>query len=180
MAQEVVPHNPEETGPQHDWKKREEQLLKEVDHSIAWYRRFAARNRLSYRSFGLVVLICSVLAPILTASAESNPTLPFGVTVNQLALVITTTLALAEGMRRFFRFDQRWASAYLAAFTLKRLKEKYWDDQLSKRVGDSPWIETFSRFRIEADKVTENDTRDFFQHLLSEAANIAAGKPQTT
>ena len=117
MAQieSIVSGAPGSSSKEKEWTQRERELLEEIDSSIVWYNKFAQRNRIYHRILGVMMLVASVLAPTtvaLTSSTSTSIQAIAGLPTTYIAIALTIFLALAECLRRFFTFEQMWASRW--------------------------------------------------------------------
>jgi hypothetical protein len=154
------------------WLGREKNLLQEIDQSISYYSSRAWTARICHRTVGVVVLVGSVFAPVAVASsAGTNTGLELfsidGRHSAQIALIITVVLALCEGLRRFYQFDQRWMTCVQAREELRRLRNNYQDEQIGSQVGSEPWVNRFYLLRKDAQEVRSQEEVGFFQRLRS-------------
>ena len=161
------------------WLGREKQLLQEIDKSISYYSSCAWSARIYHRTVGVIVLVGSVFAPVAVASSAGTSTGfdLFSIDEHrsaQIALIITVVLALCEGLRRFFQFDQRWMTCVQAREELRRLRDRYQDEQIGSQIGSGPWINRFHLLRKDAQEVMSQEEVGFFQRLRS--ASEVTGK----
>ncbi|NKB56729.1 MAG: hypothetical protein GKS00_10370 [Alphaproteobacteria bacterium] len=61
------------------WHSREKELLEEIEERIKFYVFWCERNRIGQRVSSLVVLVCSVLAPISVVSGSELGISEFGI-----------------------------------------------------------------------------------------------------
>ena len=165
------------------FRDREAHLLEEIDGDAIWCKRYSRKHMLWHRCLGMLVLICSVLAPVTVSSTlgkMGNEALFWGINIGYIAIGMTVILALAECIRRFFRFEQMWVSACLTSDALNRLKNHYQDQQVGLAVGSDQWVQNFRRLRTEKDAVMERDAKDFFHTVLSEASKLAGASAAKT
>lgn len=180
----VISSNPEHPPENPIWLEREKRLIERANKHIARYKRIAVRSRQSERATSIVTLVCSLLAPVAVvasvASAGNTPGL-FGVSpvlAAEIALVLTLVLAFSEGLRRLFRFEQRWSAAVVAGFTIEKIREIYLDKQAEHILGSDAWIKSLAAFRDEMDAVAHSEAQEFFQTVLSREKQLSAvGRP---
>lgn len=180
----VIASNPETPPENPVWLEREKRLIERANRHIARYKRIAVRSRQCERAASMVTLACSLLAPVaVVASAVSagNSAPLFGlspVIAAEVALVLTLILAFAEGLRRSFRFEQRWSAAVVAGFTIEKIREIYLDKQAEHILGSEGWIRSLVAFRDEMDAVAHSEAQEFFQTVLSREKQLSAvGRP---
>src|SRR5262245_26440075 len=95
-----------------DWTDREKEVLDRIEKQQKWHNGAALRSFWTERALAIVVLVCAVLAPLAVASADNADFGVFGVSelaLKKIALVLTITVALAEGFRRICKFDERYS-----------------------------------------------------------------------
>jgi hypothetical protein len=160
-----------------EWKKREKALLDEVRDSLKFYRKTKKVARVWQRFTSSVVMIGSILAPatVATGAATSgnqiNLTL-LGIPSNSLAsisLVISLCVAIAEGFRRIFRFEKRWASAWLSSQALYTAYDDYSDAIVGKSIGSPEWVSELQKLRKMVNGAKQQDGEEFFQSVKSDA-----------
>ena len=87
-----------------DWTDREKEVLDRIEKQQKWHNGAALRSFWTERALAIVVLVCAVLAPLAVASADNAGFGVFGVSelaLKKIALVLTITVALAEGFGEF-------------------------------------------------------------------------------
>jgi fumarate reductase subunit D len=154
------------------WKNREEQALGRLTRDLNWYVRWSSYNRWLARSLAMIVLICAVLAPVTVASTGEAGIRVFGISaerVSQLALMVTLVLAFAEGLRRTYRFDQRYATCLNARDELGVIHENYLDSQVGKQIGGDEWINNLTALRKRMHELLRKDNEEFMQIIKGEA-----------
>ena len=108
-----------------EWLRRETKLLEEIASALEYYSRHTKRYQFWQRATSVSVMVLSTLAPLVVAgSGVAEGT--FGLSRDNLSVagvIITLILALIEGVRRIFRFEQRWATCYQVKSTIKRERE---------------------------------------------------------
>ncbi|WP_144083188.1 hypothetical protein [Rhizobium leguminosarum] len=160
-----------------EWKKREQALLGEIADSLKFYGGVQKVARYWQRVISSVVMIGSILAPatVATGAATSGKQIDLtllGIQSSSLAsisLVITLLVAVAEGFRRIFRFERRWASAWLSGQTLHAAKEDYLDAVIGKPVGSPEWVSEFQKLRKSINGAKNQDGEEFFQSVKADA-----------
>lgn len=150
-----------------EWKDRANRFSESVTDAIAWYRKQMWRAWYAHRITSVLVLILSVLAPIFVAGAGTSAQgIVLGFTANEaraIALWITVALALLEGLRRLFRFEQRWSSCFWARNGLRRARDEYRTSQIDIAVGSAQWVANFEAFRKAYYEITDKESRDLFR-----------------
>jgi hypothetical protein len=178
MAQlEVVGGGATQKSFEDEWREREKQFIADLDDNVVWYQKNSTTARQWHRGLGLVVLICAVLAPVTVVSGvgSSSSSLIPATVLNVASVVITLAIAFAEGLRRNYRFEERWTAFSTSRDQLKRLREDYLDSQVGKDVGSDPWIENLLKARKDKNAVVASETQGFFE-VMREAGNKGAGK----
>lgn len=180
----VIASNPDHPPENPVWLDREKRLIERANKHIARYKRIAVRTRRLERTAGMVTLICSLLAPVaVVASAVSVGSTVglFGLSpmlAAEVALGLTLILAFSEGLRRTFRFEQRWSAAVVAGFTIEKIREIYLDQQAEHILGSDAWIKALVAFRDEMDAVAHSEAQEFFQTVLGREKQMSAvGRP---
>jgi len=165
----MVEHISNEETIEKAWKERETQAIGRLKRALDWYVRWANINRWFARSLAMVVLVCAVLAPVTVASTENAGIRVFGISkegVSQLALLVTLVLAFAEGLRRTFRFDQRYATCLNARNELGVMQEDYLDSQ----VGSDERVKNLTDLRQRMHGLLRKDYEEFLQ-IIKGGAN---------
>lgn len=154
------------------WNGREVQALARIDEAVKYFTKMERRNRYGARILAFTVLICAVLAPVTVASSGKNaPITLLGITednVSRLALVVTMLLALSEGLRRTFRFEQRYGTCLVSLEELEYLRETYVDSQLDKPVGSADWLKNLTDLREKTRGYLRKDSEEFAQTIKGE------------
>jgi hypothetical protein len=158
------------------WQSREDDLIKHINEEIERYKGFSERSRVAGRSLSVCSLVCSVLAPVAVVSQGGNnglAALGFNEShIAAVAVILTILLAFLEGLRRTFRFEQRWAEGLLAWVAIEREREIYLDSQIDKAVGSDDWIKNLTSLRQAVDRAISVETSAFFEPIT------AASKPK--
>jgi hypothetical protein len=147
------------TSPQDEtnatWQDRHAALLVRLRDQQNWHDKAALRAFRWERGLASVVMACSILAPLAIASGETGGLSIFGLApdiLKKMSLGLTILLALAEGLRRIFRFDQRYALSAQSRERLRFAREVYVDNQIGLEVGSDDWKKNLERARqISAD-----------------------------
>ena len=146
------------------WAARARALLEEMNGRLAFYAYWAEVNRKGQRITSLLIVVCSVLAPVTVISTPEVGLGIFGLGVaatKALSLIFTITVALSEGVRRVFRFEHRWAVCANCRETIKRQRDKFIDQQIGKQVGSEEWIANLTTTRNAFDDVVMWHLQDF-------------------
>jgi fumarate reductase subunit D len=139
-------------------------MLKRLEQELAWYIKWTSINRLSQRTLSIIVLVCAVLAPITVSSGSEGGLMVFGLSkdaISKIALIVTLTLALAEGLRRIFHLEARYVTCINAREALYRIRDNYLDEQVGKEVGSEEWIKNLAGARKAMDELLMSDIREF-------------------
>jgi hypothetical protein len=152
------------------WLGREQQMLGELNGRIRFFIIWALFNQISQRFLSNVVLVCAVLAPVIVTSGEGTGlgvffSDPSSSLFKKLSLGITLTLALAEGLRRTFQFDHRWAVCANCRERLLSLRDAYLDQQVGKAAGSEDWVTNLFNTRRQFEEVVMEHIKDFAQML---------------
>ncbi|MDX0140804.1 DUF4231 domain-containing protein [Sinorhizobium meliloti] len=145
------------------FKEREAKLLEHIAASIDYYVRYGRTAQRWQRCTATLVMVLSTLAPLLVAGStlDQGLGLPDGF-VPIAAFTVTLLLSFTEGVRRIFRFEQRWTACYTAKQMLKRERERYRFARIGLDVGGDAWKANFAELRRVYDEVTGNETKEFF------------------
>lgn len=156
------------------WAVREEKLLAKISETLSYYRARGEAARICHRISGIVVLIGSILAPVTVASGASGGTLNvLGVPAPVMAgaaLIITLVVAFAEGLRRIFRFDQRWGSCFQTRDGIWRAREIYRETIIGHPVASEEWKKAYLTLKNTFLELTQVETTAFFDTVKAEAA----------
>jgi hypothetical protein len=102
----------------------------------------AIRSFWTERTLAIVVLVCAILAPLTVASADNAGLGVFGIpepALKKIALVLPITVALAEGIRRICRFDERYSISAQSREKLRFAIEHYHENQIGLEPGNGEW-----------------------------------------
>lgn len=151
-----------------EWKEREKALIRRLDSTIERYSFRAEKARLRHRRIGIILLVCSVLAPIAVAGGGGNISLvPPGV-AQVLALALTIIVALSDGLRRMFRFDRQWHACARTRNAMRAAKIQYEDEKVGLEVGSVEWLKIYTILKIEAKRLKDEETDEFFNVVNAE------------
>ncbi|MBO0906532.1 SLATT domain-containing protein [Jiella sonneratiae] len=155
------------------WAKREEKLNDEVTAAIRDYLEEMEFARKGSRFTNVLIMILSSIAPLFVVSTAAAPSFQGFTGISQniiglITLIITVALSLAEGFRRIFRFDQRWATCYVAKRALKNAREKYRISQVPHQIGSDEWVANFVGFRGYYESMIDREVKEFFDALQAD------------
>lgn len=159
------------------WMQRERKLTENVNRAIAYYRASARSARVWHRIFSTTSMVLTVLSPVFVVSngaSESGEGI-FGIDAGELSTVavsLTVSLAIVEGIRRIYKFDQRWSTCYMTGRTLKKAREDYRFGRIGLETGSDEWQKNLLRFRSVYEDATDTESREFFEVVKS--AGVAA------
>jgi hypothetical protein len=151
-----------------NWKERESTLLRDVKERLRYYESARKTARILQRITSSVVMIGSIVAPTSIATSAGN-TMDLGSLGTQatstalISLTITLIVAITEGFRRIFRFEQRWASAWLSGQKLHMAREKYYDSIVGLEFGGDAWKIELMNLRKAVNETMTLDGEEFFQ-----------------
>jgi hypothetical protein len=153
-----------------DWKERESTLLRDVRERLRYYKSARKTARVLQRVTSSVVMVGSILAPtsIATNTGNTIDLGSLGVTDSSAALIsltITLVVAITEGFRRIFRFEQRWASAWLSGQKLHMARERYYDSIVGLEFGGEAWKTELMNLRKAVNDTMTLDGEEFFQSV---------------
>lgn len=152
------------------WLEREGSALQRLHGQLKWFHRWTNINHYAARSLSVIVLVCAVFAPLTVASSAGGGIGVFGVGdphIRQLAMALTIVLALAEGIRRIFRFEQRYATCVQARENLRAARDAYLDKQIDNKVGDSEWIKNLQNLRSVCEQTTIGSIQEFISVITA-------------
>lgn len=158
-------------------KHRENQFVDQVTDTIAWYSHHMKRNWYTHRTISVFVMIGSVFTPMLVAGSSLTI---FGISDNFIrgaAIISTILLSILEGLRRIFRFEQRWSTCFWARNDLKKLRDQYRVAQIGEEIGSDVWLKNLQRLKDKYYAITEKESRDFLESAMGEAPNGQPVKP---
>ena len=162
-----------------DWRKRAADYLDELKGAIEWNQKHAEWNRIAYRVLSVIAMVSAILAPMLVVSnrsAKGDGALAASLgpnTLSWLSITITFLLALTEGLRCIFRFDQRWAASNVIWQELMRIQRLYLDGCIGFVPGCPEWVKNYRESRNLVDQLLKTDTERFFQPILTDAERRA-------
>ena len=160
-----------------NWQKRLDDVTEDIEKSIRYYTGVRKRTRYMQRFFSTVVMIGSILAPVTVASgsvsAASSNLAVLGIppqAVGGISLVITLTVALAEGFRRIFRYETRWQTAYTAGKTIRAARQHFFDAVVDLKIGDPQWVAEYRSLRAKIEAAETEEGQEFFKGVSALAA----------
>lgn len=164
---------------QDDWTRREAKVLSYIEGARATYERDIKVSRLLQRSISILVLACAVIIPIAIVSDDSPKGLSLIVgagNVQLIALTVSIILAIAEGLRRIFRWDQRWSTCYKARKMLKRARDAYRVKNIGVSIGSAEWQRNFADLQRSYDEIIDSETQEFFELVRADGTATGNGK----
>lgn len=165
MTGETTPHEPRPSA--EEWLRLERKVLEKIEKTIRYYERQQALNRKAFRFFGVIAIVVAALAPIFVVGSSSGKVLNLSPErAGFIALVLTTTTAVVEGLRRFFRFEHRWRAVYQAGSSLRIRRDRYRDQRIGLAPGSPEWVANFRWLREEVFGVIGRETDEFFQGVV--------------
>jgi fumarate reductase subunit D len=156
---------------QEDLYKAEEKLvLDRLEKSIGYYRNRVKYARAGHYMVGLTTLICSVLAPmaVITTAGKPSDLSVFGISneiIARLAVVLTLILGLTEGIRRLFKYSERWMTCFRSQAKLGELLQLYRLSQIPLAVGAEAWIKNLDDLQKNIRAVETEEEGGFFDRL---------------
>jgi hypothetical protein len=138
-----------------DWISREKVALERIEKQLRWHDRTALRSFWTERILAIVVLVCAVLAPLAIASDGNASAAGAGLGVfgfsalalKKAALILTITVALAEGLRRICKFDERYSISAQSREKLRFGMEQYLENQIGLQPGSDQWRKNLDAVR---------------------------------
>jgi len=112
---------------QDDFKQREGKIFGRYEAAIKEYRNLGRWYLRRHRVISVALLVSAVLSPVLIASNNDLFGLPEaqGIWLTRGAVVLSLVVALLEGIRRIFKYDDRATAAYHAQRDLVLARERY-------------------------------------------------------
>ena len=152
------------------YRTEEHDVLARLQRSIRYYSTRIKLSRAGHYTVGSITLVCSVLAPmaVITTVGKPSDLLLFGIsneTIAQLAVVLTLLLGLTEGVRRLFRFSERWMTCFTTRAKLNELMQVYKLSQIPVAVGTEKWIKNLIELRKNVRVAEIEEEGGFFDRL---------------
>jgi hypothetical protein len=158
------------------WAQREEKITSQLDNTIAWYSSRMRRNLYAQRIVSVIVMLCGVFAPVLVAGSNLKILGLENETIQICAFFLTIVLAILEGLKRIFRFEQRWSAYFWARNDLKKMRDMYRIEKIGKEVGSDAWVANFRKLVEEYYAITDKESRDLLDSITAQSA--AAKSPE--
>jgi hypothetical protein len=152
------------------YRTEEQDVLERLQRSIRYYSNRIKFARAGHYTVGLITLVCSVLAPmaVITTARKPSDLSLFGIsneTIAQLAVVLTLLLGLTEGVRRLFRFSERWMTCSTTRAKLNELMKEYKLSQIPVAVGSETWIKNLGELHKNIRVAEMEEEGGFFDRL---------------
>ncbi|NLR96108.1 hypothetical protein HGP17_04605 [Rhizobium sp. P38BS-XIX] len=115
--------------------------------------------------------------PLAVAAATNHST----DTVSALsvcAIVVATIGALIEGIRRIYRFEQRWATLNAAKRAIFSARETYRAKSIDLVMGSAEWQVIYYDFKNAYENATSQQASIFFKGLTSPGEGGAKGEDE--
>ena len=155
------------------WQVQETELLEKIKKQMEWYGGITTRSHRAQRLLATTILICSTLSPLFIISS-TNATPDFSVygmsapAMAQVALVLSLIVALSEGIRRIYRFEEQWKNSRLATEDLKTARDDYKDKQIGLKVGSQEWVAAFGDLRRKTREITTQNLQSFMETVKAD------------
>jgi len=162
---------PSFTSDQAKYDERENELLEAISQSLDYYRDEIAVAGDWHRKLSVATMVLSVLAPVFVAgSASTSVAGPVSASIlgipstvlASIGILLTLAIALVEGVKRIYKYSDRWASAYTAKLAVKRARETYKFNRIGLIPGSEDWKQNFRTLEAAFEGATNAQTRDFF------------------
>jgi hypothetical protein len=151
--------------------EREANVLEDIRQTRHYYSKSAREARLLHSTISVIVLVCSVIAPVAVVSSTGSAGLAlFGVgekVVAQVAVIVTIILALCEGVRRSFQFDMRWMTCVQAREQLRQLCDTYLDGKVGILGDDAERHRRLEELRRKTYEIRAQEEAGFFKRLTA-------------
>jgi len=148
------------------YDEREDELLKAISQSLDYYRVEIEATGKWHRRLSVATMIMSVLAPVFVAGSASGSLLYIApALLAPVGVSLTIGIAVLEGFKRIYKFNERWSSAYTAKLAIKRARETYKFNRIGLTVGAEDWKKNFHFLEAAYEAATNAQTRDFFTTL---------------
>lgn len=159
------------------WKERQDSLIEEIERTRKYYKSRGRSARYAHRALSIIVLVGSILAPVTVApgaatAAGTNLTV-LGIsqpTLASFSLITTIVVALAEGLRRMFRFDESWSNCWLTGEAIRQATERYRDATVGAPAGTAEWKTALQNLRREYDEAVAKESVNYFDVVRSVSA----------
>ena len=156
-----------------EWIQRESRLMNELSSTLQYYtnvNKIAAKYQ---RAISLSVMIGGVIAPVLVAASANNQTV-FGLSspiVSGIVVVLTSLIAIVEGTKRIYRFEQRWVSCNAAKRAIKNARENYRAKRIGLKVGSPEWQQNYFALRAAFEAASDKEAEVFFESIKTSTDN---------
>ncbi|WP_373371518.1 DUF4231 domain-containing protein [Microvirga sesbaniae] len=160
-----------------EWKSQEDRLLHNVRSDIEYYDKASKVARIWHRSCGIVAIFAAALAPLFVLGSGQSSTV-FGISTSvagQYALFLTVITAIVEGLRRFFRFENRWRATCNARAALECALDDYNEVRYGLNANAQERVAAYRKLRNERQRITRAETEEFFGTLVAPPAQQASG-----
>lgn len=147
------------------WKAREQKLFDEIDGAVSWYTERVRFNWYTHRTLSTVIMLAGVIAPLLVININGQDVYTSTNDMSWqsiLALSVTILLAFLEGLKRIFRFEQRWVSCFWARTEVKRARERYRIAQIDNMIGSDSWKANLLALRSSFEGILDKESKDLF------------------
>jgi hypothetical protein len=149
------------------WAKEEAVLVGWVTGTIEYYKRVHKKTIKVQRVLAVTTVVIGAVTPVIVAGAGTTGGL-FHLdpgTLNSFAVVLTVALAILEGIRRIFRFEQRWISCHIAKVALQKSLGRFRFATVGLNPGSDEWKSAMLELRTSFESTTERESEVFYQNL---------------
>jgi Protein of unknown function (DUF4231) len=148
------------------WRHREAKIVDAINTVADENYRVSTVYKRWHLSCSVIVMVCAVLAPLFIASSRTTNFTIQSDSLNIISLSLTVILGITEGLRRIFRFEQRWYAYYSASNALVQTRERYLDNTVEHVPGSEKWKEEFFSLHKEVQVIFNEQNKLFFQGVL--------------
>lgn len=118
----MVDISPEQKSEKDERRQRAQDYLEtDLERQREWYGKRASAHKAYAHRLGLLVILCGVLIPFVTALKPGGSFDPYDAIIAGLGVAV----ALAQGILRTWRFDETWIEYRKACERMKREQRLY-------------------------------------------------------
>jgi len=135
------------------------QILKRYDDQVAYYWKMSKRNKRSYKTTRLLVIVLGALVTLVSSLTATNSIAGnWGIVFAVATPLLAASLAIVGGVSQAFQWGAAWADMVISATRLEKERDRI-------AVTPSDQIDPIKEMAL-LDDIVLSETQGFFQRLL--------------
>lgn len=149
------------------WQDQQNELIGAIEGTIRYYQRSTDRIILYQRYSSITTMIVGITAPIIVTATQAgkNNTELESSNLGYIAVAITAALSILDGLRRIFRYEQRWISCHSAMMALRQALGSFYFATVESPPGTQLWKDEMISLRRKFEDETSRERSVFYHNL---------------